>query len=117
MNPCRGEVWQVRFDPKIGAEIEKSRPAVVVNVDSLGKLPLRIVVPITGWLHKYGGSPWLVYLWPTHKNGLTKDSAADSFQAKSVSLERFDTKLGVVEKDEMADIAAAIALCVGYDPE
>ncbi|MFI5455521.1 MAG: type II toxin-antitoxin system PemK/MazF family toxin [Isosphaerales bacterium] len=47
--PKRGEIWQVRFDPSIGAEIRKQRPAVVMNLDGIGKLPLRIVVPITDW--------------------------------------------------------------------
>ncbi len=40
--PKRGEVWLVRFDPSAGAEIRKVRPAVVVNLDAIGRLPLRI---------------------------------------------------------------------------
>jgi mRNA interferase MazF len=47
--PKRGEVWTVRFDPAVGAEIQKVRPAVVIGVDSVGRLPLKIVVPITDW--------------------------------------------------------------------
>ena len=44
--PKRGEVWLVRFDPSAGAEIRKVRPAVVVNLDAIGHLLLRIVVPV-----------------------------------------------------------------------
>jgi mRNA interferase MazF len=47
--PSRGEVWDIRFDPSVGAEIQKIRPAVVISLDSIGRLPLRIVVPITEW--------------------------------------------------------------------
>ena len=47
--PQRGEIWTVRFDPSVGAEIRKSRPAVVCSVDSIGRLPLRVVVPLTDW--------------------------------------------------------------------
>lgn len=47
MKPARGEVWLVSFDPSLGAEIRKVRPAVVINIDEMGRLPLRIVVPIT----------------------------------------------------------------------
>lgn len=47
--PLRGEVWTVRFDPAEGAEIQKIRPAVVLGMDSIGRLPLKIVVPITDW--------------------------------------------------------------------
>jgi mRNA interferase MazF len=45
--PKRGEVWLVDFDPGIGAEIQKVRPAVIINVDAIGRLRLRMVVPIT----------------------------------------------------------------------
>lgn len=47
--PRRGEIWLVRFDPSVGAEIRKQRPAVVLSVDGIGRLPLRIVVPVTDW--------------------------------------------------------------------
>jgi len=43
----RGEVWQINLDPTLGAEIKKTRPAVIVNDDAVGRLPLSIIVPIT----------------------------------------------------------------------
>ncbi len=109
-SPRRGDVWLLRFDPVQGAEIGKQRPAAVINLPSVGKLPLRIVVPITAWKPKYTTVPWLVYVKPRKRNGLTKESAADCFQVKSVSVERFTKKLGELRADE---ISAAIALCVG----
>lgn len=111
--PVRGEVWWIQFDPSVGSEQRKTRPAVVLNVASVGKLPLRIVVPITEWDPKWATVPWLVYLKSTTRNGLTKDSAADAFQVKSLSLQRFQTKMGVLTADEMEQIAAAVALCIG----
>ena len=59
--PSRGQVWDVRFDPSLGAEMRKVRPAVVISEDSIGRLPLRIVVPITDWKAEYAGYPWFVY--------------------------------------------------------
>jgi mRNA interferase MazF len=97
----------------MGAEIAKVRPAVVVNLTAVGKLPLRIVVPVTEWKPAYALAPWLVYLKPTKGNGLSKESAADAFQVKSVSLERFISRAGVVTANELEQISAAIALCVG----
>ncbi len=47
-NPRRGEIWDICFDPSLGAEIQKTRPAVV-NIESVGRLPLRMVVPLTDW--------------------------------------------------------------------
>jgi mRNA interferase MazF len=29
----RGEIWLINLDPTVGAEIKKSRPAIIVNVD------------------------------------------------------------------------------------
>lgn len=111
--PNRGDVWFIRFDPTQGAEIGKTRPAVVVNVESVGRLPLRIVVPVTEWDPRWATVPWLIYLKATGRNGLQKDSAADCFQVKSVSLKRFVNKCGVLSADEMEQISAAVAICVG----
>jgi mRNA interferase MazF len=111
--PQRGEIWLVDFDPAVGAEIRKVRPAVVVNVDSVGRLPLRIIVPITDWKPPYASFPWFVELPANAANGLTKDSGADCFQVKSVSEDRFVNMLGNVTGGQLDAIAAAIGLCVG----
>jgi mRNA interferase MazF len=46
-NIKRGQVWEIDLTPTKGAEMEKVRPCVVVSSDTLGVLPLRLVVPIT----------------------------------------------------------------------
>ncbi len=111
--PQRGDVWTVRFGPSVGAEIHKLRPAVVVSLGEIGRLPLRIVVPLTDWNPTYTTFPWFVRVPATAENGLTKESGADAFQIKSLSIKRFVGKLGVVTDDELSRITAAIALCIG----
>jgi mRNA interferase MazF len=111
--PKRGDIWLVDFDPAIGAEIRKVRPAVVISMDSIGRLPLRMVVPITDWKPPYASFPWFVEIPATSTNGLAKDSGADAFQTKSVSETRFVRLLGEVTTTQLDDIASAIALCVG----
>jgi mRNA interferase MazF len=111
--PKRGDVWLVDFDPAVGAEIRKARPAVVISVDGVGRLPLRIVVPVTDWKPTYANYPWFVELPASTTNGLRKDSGADAFQVKSVSELRFVSRLGEVTQTQLDDIAEAIALCVG----
>ena len=76
--PKRGEIWRIRFDPSVGAEIQKVRPALVVNLNSIGRLPLRIVVPVTDWKPDYAYVSWFVFLPMTSENGLLKDSGADA---------------------------------------
>ncbi len=111
--PQRGEIWTVRFDPSVGAEIRKIRPAVVVSVDTVGRLPLRIVVPLTDWQTAFGLLPWFVHLPLSTTNGLTTDSGADAFQVKSVSELRFVRYVGVITSAELDTVAVAVALCVG----
>jgi len=111
--PSRGEVWDIRFDPSVGAEMHKIRPAVVISEDSIGRLPLRIVVPITDWKPSYGSYPWFVHLRANSTNGLSKDSGADAFQVKSVSVNRFVALRGTLADSQLDDIASAVALCVG----
>ena len=112
-DPQRGEVWDINFDPSTGAEIGKRRPAVVVSENAIGRLPLRIVVPITDWKDTYADYRWFVRIDSAQSNGLTKTSGADGFQVKSVSTRRFVKKRGVLMAAETEDIAAAVAICVG----
>jgi mRNA interferase MazF len=111
--PKRGEIGLINFDPAIGAEIRKNRPAVVLNLDEIGRLPLRIVVPVTDWKPHYVNYPWFAKLVPNTSNGLSKDSGADAFQIKSLACDRFVRLLGRLSDLEMESIAQAIALCVG----
>lgn len=110
--PRRGEVWSVRFDPSVRSEIRKVRPAVVLSGDTIGRLPLRIVVPITDWQPAFAVLPWFVLLPVTSANGLSKDSGADAFQVKSVSDARFVQFLGSLEAAQVDEIASAVALCI-----
>ena len=111
--PVRGEVWRIRFDPAEGDEIKKVRTAVVISENAVGRLRLKIVVPITEWKQRYASYPWFIHLAPTPTNGLTKDSGADAFQVKSVSETRFLDRLGELMPGQLDDIANAIAICVG----
>lgn len=110
--PKRGEIWTVDFDPTKGAEIQKQRPALVISSDAVGKLPLKLVVPITNWSPAFEGNIWHVRLEPTQQNGLTKTSAADALQVRSVSLDRFMDCRGRVTRQELEEIVQALAAVV-----
>lgn len=58
--PQRGDVWLVNFGPTLGSEIRKVRPAVVLSSDALGKLPLKLVAPVTEWKAHFFGNLWHV---------------------------------------------------------
>lgn len=109
---ARGQVWDVSLNPTQGAEIQKVRPCVVVSGDQIGILPLKVVVPITEWQDQFEEHPWFVRLEPDAQNGLDKLSAADAFQVKSLSVARFFRQRGVLSKQQLVDIVAAVGIVI-----
>ena len=105
----RGEIWLINLDPTVGAEIRKTRPAIIVNDDEVGILPLKVIVPVTEWKDRYAVAPWMVRLDPDRNNGLTKPSAADAFQVRSVAQQRFTQRLGSVTDNQLRQITGALA--------
>jgi len=106
----RGEIWLLNLEPTLGAEIKKTRPVVIVSHDSIGTLPLRVIVPLTHWQERYEVAPWLVKIKSSTINGLLKTSCADTFQVRSVAQQRFVKKLGELSNEEMNSIAKALAI-------
>ena len=53
INPQRGEIWLVNFQPQIGDEMSKARPALVLSANGITRLQLRIIIPITDWKEAY----------------------------------------------------------------
>lgn len=106
----RGEVWLVNLNPTKGQEISKIRPAVIVNNDVVGILPLKVIVPITDWKKTYATRPWMIRLEPNTNNGLIKTSAVDTFQIRSLSQSRLVKQLGRLTESELEKITAALAI-------
>ena len=113
--PLRAEIWLVNLNPTIGSEIRKTRPVVVIIVDSIGKLPLKLIAPLTDWKQHFELNPWQVRVDADVNNGLTKISAVDVLQLRGVDLQRFVRKLGILPPEIMREINLAIALVVDFD--
>ena len=111
----QGEIWLINLDPTVGAEMNKTRPAVIVNDDQLGKLPLKIIAPITDWKEHYSIAPWMIAINPSIQNGLTKKSSIDCFQLRSVSKNRLIKRIGTVSDSEISQIQEGVVKVIGYD--
>ena len=107
------EIWVVNLDPTIGAEIQKTRPCIIVNDNTVGVLPLKIIAPITDYKDKFKDVPWMVTLTPGHGNGLDKKSVIDIFQVRSVAEERLVERVGMIEVDQMVSVKAALKVVFG----
>ena len=113
-NPRRGEVWDVDLDPTIGTEIQKTRPAVVVNINSIKHLKIRLVVPIRSWKKEFSSKIWFINIKPDRSNGLNWESAVDTMQIKGADLERFVEKRGQLTAAQMDEIVEAIVAIIDY---
>ncbi len=109
MNISQGDIWLVRFYPQVGSEISKLRPAIVINHDEIGRLPLKTIVPITDWKQNYTHYPWMLKIENNSSNGLSKISAIDCYQIKNFSNERFEQKLGSIDDDLLVKIHETVA--------
>jgi mRNA interferase MazF len=104
----QGEIWLVEFSPNIGSEIGKKRPAIVVNDNGIGRLPLKTIVPITDWSENYTNYPWMIQIVANPINGLSKKSAIDCFQVRNFSEIRFVRALGCIDASTLKIIHQTI---------
>ena len=95
----QGEIWQINLDPTIGSEMRKIRPCIILNNNMIGKLPLKVIAPLTDFKEHYRAVPWIVVIEPNFKNGLKKTSAIDLFQIRSLSQKRLVKKIGFVGRE------------------
>jgi len=110
--PRRGEIWLVNFDPTIGAEIKKIRPAIVISSDSVGKLPIKLIAPITEWKTYFSQNFWHVKIEPNSINGLTKVSAIDTLQLRGIDWQRFIRKLGSISETAVLEVTTSIVTVI-----
>ena len=106
----QGEIWLVNLDPTLGAEMKKSRPCVILNNDIVGKLPLKVVAPLTDFKEHYTLVPWMVTIEPSTENGLHKKSSIDLFQVRSLSQKRLVKRLGQVDREVLEACKSALAV-------
>jgi len=104
----QGTIWLINLDPTIGAEIKKTRPCLILNSNKIGKLPLKIIAPLTDFKEHYNSVPWMIVIEPNSKNGLSKTSVIDLFQVRSLSQKRLVKKIGFVEEEILKSCKTAL---------
>lgn len=110
--PLRGEVYFVAFDPTLGAEIRKTRPALILQNDIANRSsPITIVAAIT--------SKFDQELYPTEvlvrapEGGLDADSVVLLNQIRSVDRRRLMRRIGRLTPETMRLVDRALLLSLG----
>ena len=95
--PKRGEIYLVTLDPTVGAEISKTRPALVISNDINNQFSDTItVIPITSYVEKI--YPFEVLLSPG-ESGLSKNSKAKCNQIRTIDKKRLIKSLGKINQE------------------
>jgi mRNA interferase MazF len=103
----RGDVWWVAFDPSIGGEIQKTRPAVVVSNNAANEVLNRVVVvPLSSQTSKLYPAEAMILL-----NGEQRKAMAD--QITTASKQRLRSCMGNLGQQDMAAVENAILQHLG----
>ena len=109
----RGEIYLSSFDPTVGREIKKTRPALVIQNDIGNRYSsVTIVAAITSTISPVP-YPVEVVVQPTAANGLEVPSSIRLDQIRSVDRQRLVRRLGVVDSASISKVDEAIKISLG----
>jgi len=109
--PKRGEIWWVNFDPSVGTEIRKIRPALIVSNDIANRLEKRFnVIPMTSRIKNH---PVTVLVEADNKNNLGKDSVINVPDIATFDKKRLKTKIGVLSDEKLKEVGIKLKRHLG----
>lgn len=112
ITPGRGEIYLVNFNPALGSEVKKTRPALILQNDVGNEYsPVTIVAAITSQISK-GIYPTNVFLKKS-QSGLKEDSLVLLNQVRTIDKQRLIKRLGSLDKETMTRVERALLVSLG----
>ncbi len=103
----RGEVWWVDFEPAVGSEVKKTRPAVIVSNDASNAAMSRVqVIPVTSNTSK-------LYVFESRIEVKGAQGKAMADQIMTADKQRLKKRIGKVSPSELLGIERAIKIQLG----
>ena len=110
--PKRGEVYLTSFDPTLGAEIQKTRPALILQNDIANRYsPITIVAAITSQPRDPLRPTNILVKAP--EGGLSSDSVVLLNQVRSIDKQRLSKRLGILKPETIQQVDRAIQISFG----
>ena len=98
----RGEVWWVEFDPSVGSEIRKTRPAIIISNDGANRNLARVVIiPLTSNTARVYPGEAVVTV-----DGKASKAVADQIMA--ADKKRLKDRLGTLSRDDLEAVEEAL---------
>ena len=110
--PRRGEIYLVNFDPTIGAEIQKTRPALILQNDIGNRTSVITIVAAMSSQIKGKRYPFEVIVL-ANESGLSVDSRILLNQIRSIDTRRLIRRLGKLPPERMRDVEHALLISLG----
>ena len=109
----KGDIIVVGLDPTIGAEMNKTRPCLIVSPDEMNNALRTItVVPITS---KARELPTRIMIRATRQSGLDVDSYAVLDQIKTIDKMRIMRVRGRIAESELMEVCETLCTMFAYD--
>lgn len=110
--PKRGEIFLINFDPALGSEIKKTRPALILQNDIGNEFsPVTIVAAITSHVgeRRY---PTEIFL-PKELTKLSEDSIILLNQIRTIDKIRLIQRMGILPKNLLEEVRRALMISFG----
>jgi len=111
----QGEIWDINLANNLTATSRGKCPVIIINDDTIGIIPSRVIVPVTDWQNKFEDAIWLIRVEPNAENNLSRTSAVDALQLHTIPISRFIRKIGMLSAIELQKVKNAVKAIINAE--